>query len=40
VPTIAWFAQQDRLVTIDGVGEPSEVSNRLTAAIDARLGAQ
>ena len=40
VPTIAWFAQQDRLVTIDGVGEPSEVSNRLTAAIDARLGSQ
>ena len=38
VPTIAWFAAQGRLVTVDGVGEPTEVSARLVAAIDGRLG--
>jgi len=38
VPTIAWFEATDRLVTVDGVGEPGEVSARLVAAIDARLG--
>jgi adenylate kinase len=37
VPTIEWFAAQDRLVTVDGVGEPRDVSARLTAAIDGRL---
>jgi adenylate kinase len=37
VPTIAWFAAQDRLVTVDGVGEPGVVSKRLMAAIDGRL---
>jgi len=37
VPTIEWFAAQDRLVTVDGVGEPAAVSTRLVAAIDGRL---
>lgn len=38
VPTIAWFERQGRLVTVDGIGEPDEVSARLVAAIDAHLG--
>lgn len=38
VPTIEWFAAQDRLVTVDGVGDPEAVSTRLVAAIDQRLG--
>ena len=38
VPTIAWFDRQGRLVTVDGIGEPDEVSARLVAAIDDHLG--
>jgi adenylate kinase len=37
VPTIEWFGAKGTLVTVDGVGEPEEVSARLVAAIDAAL---
>ena len=39
VPAISWFGEQGTLVTVDGVGSPEEVSARLVAAIDDRLGA-
>ena len=37
-PLLAWFAERDLLVTVDGVGDPDEVAARIVAAIDARLG--
>ena len=37
-PLIAWYLEQDLLVTIDGLGTPDEVLNRLTRAIDHRSG--
>jgi adenylate kinase len=37
VPTIAWFADTGRLVTVDGIGTREEVSARLVAAIDPLL---
>ena len=39
VPAIAWFGGRGSLVTVDGVGDPDEVSARLVAAIDAHRGA-
>jgi adenylate kinase len=39
VPAIAWFGSRGILVTVDGAGSPEEVSARLVAAIDDRLGA-
>lgn len=35
---VAWFDSKDLLLTVDGVGTPDEVSHRLFAAIDQRLG--
>lgn len=35
-PLIAWYLGQDRLVTIDGMGHPDDVTNRLVRAIDSR----
>lgn len=36
VPTVEWFESRGLLVTVDGLGDPDEVSARLVAAIDAR----
>ncbi len=36
-PLIAWYLAKDRLVTVDGVGEPDRVTSRLIGAIDRRL---
>jgi adenylate kinase len=38
IPTIRWFEEQGRLITVDGVGTPEEVSQRLVKAIDAAVG--
>lgn len=37
-PLLAWFAERGLLVTVDGVGDPDDVSARIVAAVDARLG--
>jgi adenylate kinase len=37
-PLLAWFAGREMLVTVDGVGDPDEISARIAAAVDARLG--
>jgi adenylate kinase len=34
-PLIAWFEQRDLLATIDGLGHPDEVTDRLVRVIDA-----
>jgi adenylate kinase len=36
-PLIAWYLAKDKLVTVDGVGEPDRVTTRLIRAIDGRL---
>ena len=36
-PLIAWYLARDKLVTVDGVGEPDRVTTRLIRAIDGRL---
>ena len=36
-PLIAWYLKKDRLVTVDGVGEPDQVTTRLIRAIENRL---
>jgi adenylate kinase len=36
-PLIAWYLAKDKLVTVDGVGEPDRVTARLIRAIDGRL---
>ena len=36
-PLIAWYLAKDKLVTIDGVGDPDRVTTRLIRAIDLRL---
>jgi adenylate kinase len=36
-PLIAWYMGKDKLVAVDGVGSPDEVTFRLTRAIDLRL---
>ena len=35
-PLIEWYLARDRLVTVDGLGSPDEVFNRLVRAIDNR----
>jgi adenylate kinase len=37
-PLIAWYLAKDKLVTVDGVGEPDRVTTRLIRAIDRRRG--
>jgi adenylate kinase len=37
VPTIEWFDSKGLLVSVDGLGTPEDVSERLLAAIDERL---
>lgn len=37
-PLLAWFGERDMLVTVDGVGDPDEISVRIAAAVDSRLG--
>jgi hypothetical protein len=34
---IAWYLAKDKLVTVDGVGDPDRVTSRLIGAIDRRL---
>jgi adenylate kinase len=36
-PLIAWYLAKDKLVTVDGIGEPDKVTTRLIRAIDLRL---
>ena len=36
-PLIAWYMAKDKLVAVDGVGVPDDVTFRLTRAIDLRL---
>jgi adenylate kinase len=36
-PLLVWLADQGVLVTIDGMGSPDEVFERLTGAVEARL---
>ena len=36
-PLIAWYMKKDKLVTVDGVGDPDKVTTRLIRAIDRRL---
>jgi len=36
-PLIAWYMKKDKLVTIDGIGDPDKVTTRLIRAIDRRL---
>ncbi len=36
-PLIAWYMKKDKLVTVDGVGHPDKVNERLIRAIDRRL---
>jgi adenylate kinase len=38
IPTIQWFEDEGKLITVDGVGSPEEVSQRLIKAIDAAVG--
>ena len=38
VPAIEWIGAKGRLVTVDGVGEPREIAERLIAAVDAAMG--
>ena len=35
-PLIAWYRDRDKLVTVDGVGSPDLVSNRLLHAVEQR----
>jgi adenylate kinase len=35
-PLITWYLEQDRLVAVDGMGSPDEVTSRLVRAIDRR----
>jgi len=37
-PLIAWYADQDLVVVVDGLGTPDEVTDRLVRAIDGRTG--
>jgi adenylate kinase len=36
-PLIAWYLGKDKLVTVDGLGTPDQVTTRLIRAIDRRL---
>jgi adenylate kinase len=36
-PLIAWYLKKDKLVTVDGVGDPDKVTTRLIRAIENRL---
>lgn len=37
-PLISWYAERDRLVVVDGMGEPDEVMARMVEAIESRIG--
>ena len=36
-PLIEWYLEKDRLVAVDGLGRPDDVTKRLIRAIDGRL---
>jgi adenylate kinase len=35
-PIITWYLERDMLVTIDGTGDPDDVTARLIRAVDRR----
>ncbi len=35
-PLIAWYLEHDKLVTVDGMGEPDDVFRRLVGALEAK----
>ena len=37
-PLLAWFAERGLLATVDGVGDPDEIAQKLAGVIDERLG--
>jgi adenylate kinase len=37
-PLLAWFADHDLLVTVDGVGDPDDIAGKLGDVIEERLG--
>ena len=37
-PLIEWYLERDKLVEVDGLGHPDDVTRRLVRAIDRRLG--
>lgn len=39
-PVLDWFEERSMLITVDGVGTPEEVFDRLCAQVDARLDAE
>jgi adenylate kinase len=38
LPAVRWFGEQGLLVTVDGVGDPSEIAETLARAIDEHIG--
>ena len=38
-PLLAWFANRDQLIRVDGVGDPDGIAHSLVSAIDARFQA-
>ncbi len=38
IPAIEWIAAKGRLVTVDGLGSPDEIAERLITAVDAAVG--
>jgi adenylate kinase len=38
-PLLAWFAEHDLLVTVDGVGAPDAIAAEITRVVDERLAA-
>ena len=34
---VAWVSERDKLVRIDGVGDPEEISERIFSTIDAHV---
>ncbi len=39
-PLVAWYAEREKLVAVDGVGDPDTVTERLVRAIDRRWPGQ
>jgi adenylate kinase len=37
-PLLAWFSERGLLATVDGVGDPDEIAQKLAGVIDERLG--
>ena len=37
-PLLAWFSERGLLVTVDGVGDPDDIAQKLAAVIEERVG--